>query len=138
MTVARNLSFMIILTTIHAQDFRDEAGDRNEGRETIPIVMPRVGRLSMPVGLAFWSLILIIGWCRNVVLGGALVGMGILVGSRFYYVRDADADKTSYLLYNVSPHHANLTSCCSAITPAALAFTGSHSSAHVLICSTPE
>ncbi|KAF7797875.1 hypothetical protein EIP86_009081 [Pleurotus ostreatoroseus] len=100
-TLARNLSFMIILTTIHAQDFRDEVGDRNEGRETIPIVMPRAGRLSMPVGLMFWSLVLIIGWCRNVVLGGALVTMGVWVGSRFYFVRDADADKTSYLLYNL-------------------------------------
>lgn len=102
MAAARNLSFMIILTTIHAQDFRDEVGDRTEGRETIPIIMPRAGRLSMPVGLMFWSLVLIIGWCRSVALGTALVGMAVWVGSRFYFARDADSDKTSYLLYNVS------------------------------------
>ncbi|KAJ3534808.1 hypothetical protein NM688_g7078 [Phlebia brevispora] len=98
---ARHLSFMIILTTIHAQDFRDEAGDRNEGRETIPIVMPAAGRLSMPVTLLFWSLVLTVGWCRNIILGATLIGLGVLVGSRFYFVRNPAADRTSYLLYNL-------------------------------------
>ncbi|KZV67417.1 hypothetical protein PENSPDRAFT_654071 [Peniophora sp. CONT] len=97
---AHYLSIAIVFTTIHAQDFRDEVGDRQERRRTIPIVMPEAGRLSMPIGLLAWSLAL--GMLRlSPVIRVSLIGMGGLVGLRFYCLRTAEADKTSYLLYNL-------------------------------------
>ena len=89
------------MTTIHAQDFQDEAGDRAEKRRTIPIVMPVLGRLSMPVTLILWSLGLGEAWCLAVSYRVALLAMGLLVGARFYALRFPEADKTSYRLYNV-------------------------------------
>ncbi|KAI4616177.1 uncharacterized protein J4E87_008912 [Alternaria ethzedia] len=46
----------IIGTTIHAQDFRDEAGDRARGRRTIPIELGRRRALwSVVVAVVFWT-----------------------------------------------------------------------------------
>ena len=64
--------------------------------------MPDLGRLSMPVGLTLWSLGLSEGWHLLTVHRLALVTMGLYVGSRFYFLRNPGADKTSYRLYNVS------------------------------------
>ncbi|KAI0794769.1 UbiA prenyltransferase family [Fomes fomentarius] len=98
---AHYFSIAIVLTTIHAQDFQDEAGDRLEKRRTIPIVMPRVGRLSMPLGLTLWSIGLGMLWNRSLAQLLLLSSVGGLVGARFYYFRTPEADKLSYRLYNV-------------------------------------
>ena len=96
------LSIGMVLTTIHAQDFQDEEGDRLEKRRTIPIVMPECGRLSMPVALITWSVVM--GWLGDpsTLKRASLTAFGGLVGARFYYLRTVEADKTSYILYNVS------------------------------------
>ncbi|EJF57469.1 hypothetical protein DICSQDRAFT_69381 [Dichomitus squalens LYAD-421 SS1] len=98
---AHYTSIAIVLTTIHAQDFQDEEGDRVQKRRTIPIVMPAAGRLSMPVGLTLWSLGLSEGWHLPNAHRLALITIGLYVGSRFYFLRSPGADKTSYRLYNV-------------------------------------
>ncbi|OSD02318.1 hypothetical protein PYCCODRAFT_1367966 [Trametes coccinea BRFM310] len=99
--VAHYLSIAIVLTTIHAQDFQDEAGDRLTNRRTIPIVMPRLGRLSMLIMPILWSVGLAIGWSRSPVLSAILFCLGVTVGLRFYLWRSAGADRTSYILYNI-------------------------------------
>lgn len=91
----------VILTTIHAQDFRDLIGDIQEGRSTIPIVLPRSSRASMPILLVAWTAILMAvhnEW--NAADWTALV-LGAVVGLRFYFIHEAGADQTSYTLYNV-------------------------------------
>ncbi len=104
-SVARQLSFWIVFTTIHAQDFYDEAGDRLDNRRTLPIVMPEVARVSMPIFMTAWSVVLGIRWFSSVnalcALCFALFGFG--VGLRFYLYRSYQADKFSFLLYMVSP-----------------------------------
>ena len=95
-----------MFTTIHAQAFRDEEGDRKEKRRTIPIVMPEIGRLSMPVGLMAWSIVLG-ALSLSSALGASLLAIGGMVGLRFYYLRTVEADNRSYLLYNV--RHTSLT-----------------------------
>ncbi|KAJ8482009.1 hypothetical protein ONZ51_g5633 [Trametes cubensis] len=80
---AHYLSIAIVLTTVHAQDFRDEVGDRIAQRLTIPIVMPEIGRYQI----------------ESRVLSLALVCLGIVVGMRFYSLRIASSDHTSYVLY---------------------------------------
>ena len=57
----------------------------------------------MPVGLTLWSVGLGIMWNRSSVVFLSLVLPGSFVGARFYYLRTPEADKRSYLLYNVSP-----------------------------------
>ncbi|OBZ67680.1 hypothetical protein A0H81_12354 [Grifola frondosa] len=98
---AHYLSIGIVLTTIHAQDFRDELGDREEKRRTIPIVMPLAGRLSMPFSLTIWSLGLCIRWSRSWMQSVILLGSGMFIGGRFYFLHSPEADRFSYLLYNL-------------------------------------
>ncbi|KAI0364579.1 hypothetical protein BV20DRAFT_955919 [Pilatotrama ljubarskyi] len=98
---AHYVSVAIVLTTIHAQDFRDEAGDRIQRRLTIPIVLPRAGRLSMLIGLPIWSLWLGAVHVQSRLLAASLLGLGVLVGVRFFCLRTAASDRTSYVLYNV-------------------------------------
>lgn len=100
--LAHYLSIAIVFTTIHAQDFQDEAGDRLEKRLTIPIVMPQFGRLSMPIGLLVWSWILAAYWSRSMTLSWAVISLGALVGGRFYFLRTPESDRASYVIYNVS------------------------------------
>ncbi|KAH7920720.1 hypothetical protein BV22DRAFT_1020693 [Leucogyrophana mollusca] len=95
------ISTLVIFTTIHAQDFQDEKGDRWEGRRTIPIVMPEAGRISMPVTLIFWSVLLSFHWGSSTVISGLLLSLGTLVGLRFTLLRTPEADRISYILYNV-------------------------------------
>ncbi|KJA28900.1 hypothetical protein HYPSUDRAFT_33340 [Hypholoma sublateritium FD-334 SS-4] len=90
----------IILTTIHAQDFRDEEGDRHEGRRTIPIVAPWISRVTMPILLLSWSL-LITARVAPVLVDWFILLLGWVVGVRFYYLRTRSADDTSYALYNI-------------------------------------
>ncbi|OBZ71491.1 hypothetical protein A0H81_08905 [Grifola frondosa] len=95
---AHYLSIGIVLTTIHAQDFRDELGDREEKRRTIPIVMPLAGRLSMPLSLSMWSLGLCVRWSRSWMQSVILLGSGMFIGGRFYFLHSPEADRFSYLL----------------------------------------
>lgn len=92
---------LIILTTIHAQDFRDEEGDRLEGRKTLPIVAPRLGRLSMPLALCLWSFALSKLFNTGLLINASVLVLGLFVGLRFYQVRTVAADQTSYTLYNI-------------------------------------
>ena len=68
--------------------------------------MPEVGRLSMPVGLMAWSIVLG-ALSLSSALGASLLAIGGMVGLRFYYLRTVEADNRSYLLYNVG--HSSLT-----------------------------
>jgi len=97
-------SFGIIFTTIHAQDFGDEEGDLIEGRRTLPIIAPDASRLSMPVAITAWSMLVAL---RLFGSGAApfsvlIVGAGAVVGWRYYYLRSSPkTDKRSYLWYNI-------------------------------------
>lgn len=82
----------IILTTIHAQDFRDLIGDIQEGRSTIPIVAPRVSRASMPILLIAWTVVLMAvkEWSFANLIA---LFLGAVVGLRFYYIQEASSDQ---------------------------------------------
>ena len=60
LTIRTMISFainaLIILLTIHAQDFRDEVGDKLMGRRTILIVWPEGSRIGSLVMLVGWSI----------------------------------------------------------------------------------
>ena len=48
----------VILTTMHVQDLRDQVGDRQRGRRTVPLVLgDAVARWIIVVALAFWAVL---------------------------------------------------------------------------------
>ncbi|KAJ8088596.1 hypothetical protein PM082_013839 [Marasmius tenuissimus] len=98
---ALRTSTLLILTTIHAQDFRDKAGDLTQGRKTLPIVAPKWSRGTMPVLLILWPILLqpIYGFGINIMM--FILAVASAVGARFYLMRNPCDDEWSYLFYNV-------------------------------------
>ena len=92
---------LIILTTIHAQDFYDEIGDRLHGRQTLPIVWPETSRIIMLFMTLAWSFGLPRLTAVDPLYATVFFGLGALVSLRFYFQRDVDSDRLSYVYYNV-------------------------------------
>lgn len=99
---AVRLASCLILTTIHAQDFKDEIGDRKQGRKTIATTMPILGRMQLAAAILIWAVVLPSLW--NVTLGLRVLFCAVasIVGPRFAILRSVQADKLSYVIYNVS------------------------------------
>ena len=95
------INTLIILSTIHAQDFRDQVGDKLMGRRTIPIVWPEGSRVCILAMLITWSVGL--SWACNLAIRFSIpfCCLSLFVGLRFFRQRTADADRRSYLYYNV-------------------------------------
>ncbi|KAJ7086864.1 UbiA prenyltransferase family [Mycena belliarum] len=94
---------LLIATTIHVQDFRDVAGDRKQGRTTLPIAMPESSR-TITLGLMIcWSAGLTFLWGRSLSFPTAMLflGLGVYVGGRIYFLRTEPADQVSFKLYMV-------------------------------------
>ncbi|EGO00410.1 hypothetical protein SERLA73DRAFT_52644 [Serpula lacrymans var. lacrymans S7.3] len=96
------LSAMILATTIHSQDFKDEEGDRLIGRQTLAIASPVVGRSIILVLLPIWSISLCKIWHVDFACSLAFLALSLIVGTRFMLATTVQADKMAYLLYNVS------------------------------------
>ncbi|KAF6744380.1 UbiA prenyltransferase family-domain-containing protein [Ephemerocybe angulata] len=94
--------FFVIITTIHAQDFQDVEGDREVGRNTIPMILPEISRISMPILLPFWSVIIVFLCNPPALLGSIFVAFSMIIGFRFLLMRKVKEDEISYFLYNVS------------------------------------
>ena len=92
---------LIIFSTIHAQDFRDEVGDKLMGRRTIPIVWPKGSRVWILAILTAWSVGL--SWACGLAIPFSVPFclLSLFVGLRFFRERTAGADRRSYLYYNV-------------------------------------
>ncbi|KAG1813616.1 UbiA prenyltransferase family [Suillus subaureus] len=95
-------SSIVFATTLHAQDFKDEEGDRLTGRRTLVTLFPTLARMSMMIGVPLWSLCLSRLWKLDLVCSVAFVTYGTIVGARFMVYRTASAHKQSCKLYSVS------------------------------------
>ncbi|KAG0704020.1 UbiA prenyltransferase family [Suillus ampliporus] len=95
------LSSTVFATTLHAQDFKDEAGDRLTGRRTLPTIFPKAARLSMMVGIPLWSFGLSHIWKTDMVSTIAFVAYGTFVGTRFVMYNTVGADKQSCKFYSL-------------------------------------
>ena len=95
-------SALVISTTIHVQDFPDVAGDQALGRVTIPIWAPRASRLFTLLAIPAWTIVLCRVWGIGTLNSAVLGAMSAGLGRRIYSRRDREADKVSYVLYNVS------------------------------------
>ncbi|RDX41979.1 hypothetical protein OH76DRAFT_1489033 [Lentinus brumalis] len=96
------LNFLLISTTIHAQDFRDVVGDHATGRLTIPLAYPRASRLSMLVLLPAWSLFLCLFWHVPAFVSTVVCAFATYVGLQFCWNGGTSAkDNAGYRDYNI-------------------------------------
>ncbi|KAG1789066.1 UbiA prenyltransferase family [Suillus plorans] len=100
------LSSIVFATTLHAQDFKDEEGDRLTGRHTLPTMFPKAARFSMMFGLPLWSYALSCIWKIDALSTTAFVLYGAFVGVRFVMYNTVGADKQSCKCYSVSQNIA--------------------------------
>ncbi|KAG2059252.1 hypothetical protein BDR06DRAFT_718693 [Suillus hirtellus] len=102
--LAVTLSSTVFATTLHAQDFKDEEGDRLTGRHTLPTIFPKAARFSMMFGLPLWSYALSCIWKIDALSTTAFVLYGAFVGIRFVMYNTVGADKQSCKFYSESKY----------------------------------
>jgi 4-hydroxybenzoate polyprenyltransferase len=95
------ISGILIFTTIQAQDFPDVEGDKALGRMTFPIYAPEFSRAFTLFATVAWSAFLSWFWGVGPVNAAFLIIFGAYVGLRYYHWRTLEADKRSYLIFNV-------------------------------------
>ncbi|KAH9017383.1 UbiA prenyltransferase family-domain-containing protein [Lactarius pseudohatsudake] len=95
------INSLIIISTIYAQDFRDEVGDKRMGRQTIPILWPKGSRIGIFMVLAAWSICLSWACGLGSFFSVLFCAWAIFVGLRFFQKRTAEADQRSYRYYNI-------------------------------------
>ncbi|PCH35444.1 hypothetical protein WOLCODRAFT_80556 [Wolfiporia cocos MD-104 SS10] len=95
------ISAGVILTTIHAQDFRDVQGDLDTGRRTFPIISPAAARLTVLVGLLCWTAAAIHIWQLDWIIAMLITVLAIFIGWRFLIRTTVRDDEVSYILYNI-------------------------------------
>lgn len=101
-TISLVCSWLIVTTTIQAQDFADIYGDRLSGRLTFPMVAPEVSRICTLLALIVWSIFLSYFWGIGPFSSFLFCGCGTYTGLRYYRHRLVKDDEHSYVLYNVS------------------------------------
>ncbi|KAJ7825772.1 UbiA prenyltransferase family [Mycena olivaceomarginata] len=94
-------SSLLVLTTIHAQDFSDIEGDRAHGRVTLPIYAPKLSRTYTFLALGTWSVGLGYIWDLGPSSQMFLVLLGVTIGWRFYWCRTAADDGKTFIAYNL-------------------------------------
>ncbi|KAG1899012.1 UbiA prenyltransferase family [Suillus fuscotomentosus] len=94
-------STLVVLLTVHAQDFADVNGDRRSGRRTLPIIAPEGSRIYILCALPLFSFALASVWSLGPLSSLLFVSMGSWVGIRYYLFRDEIRDQSTYRLYNI-------------------------------------
>jgi 1,4-dihydroxy-2-naphthoate octaprenyltransferase len=95
------ISGVLIFTAIQAQDFADVEGDKAVGRMTFPIYAPELSRLLTLFATISWSVFLSWFWEVGPISTAIFTSFGLHVGLRYYCRRTLEADKKSYLIFNV-------------------------------------
>jgi len=99
--ISVTVNSLIILSTIHSQDFRDQIGDKEAGRWTIPMAWPRGSRISIPVILTAWSVGLSRACGLACFFSVPFCMLAAFIGLRFIWKRTVDDDMRSYQYYNI-------------------------------------
>lgn len=99
------ISGILIFTAIQAQDFPDVEGDKAVGRMTFPIYAPELSRIVTLFATSAWSVFLCWFWEIGPISTALFTSFGLHVGLRYYCWRTIEADKKSYLIFNVRFSH---------------------------------
>ena len=98
--VAAIIFGLVILTTIHAQDFRDMEGDSLKGQTTLPLIMgSKTSRTTLGASLMFWSIFCPYYLNLSYYAYALTAGFAGMTGLRFILKTDHASDKKSFHLY---------------------------------------
>lgn len=87
---------LVILTTMHVQDLKDQAGDMKRGRRTAPIVLgDYTSRWTVAISVTFWSLACAFYW-RLGIIGLGPIGLGTIVAWRCVSLKGKRADRKTW------------------------------------------
>ncbi|KAK7462863.1 hypothetical protein VKT23_007439 [Stygiomarasmius scandens] len=100
--LAPYISIALIWMTIHVQDFRDEEGDKLQGRITLPTLLPETSRSLTAALLIFWSIALGIFWNLGPVVFSIFALSGTCIAARIFWRRTEAEDKISLRYYMAS------------------------------------
>jgi 1,4-dihydroxy-2-naphthoate octaprenyltransferase len=106
------ISGILIFTAIQAQDFADVEGDKAVGRMTFPIYAPELSRFLTLFATISWSVFLSWFWEVGPISTALFTSFGLHVGLRYYCWRTLEADKKSYLIFNVRFFFLTLAPFC--------------------------
>ncbi|KAF9261700.1 hypothetical protein L218DRAFT_961188 [Marasmius fiardii PR-910] len=93
------LSVGLIWTTIHVQDFRDEIGDRMQGRITFPTLLPEASRYITFFLINVWTIGLGRYWNLPGIASFSFISLGIYLSLRVLFQRTEGEDKVSLRFY---------------------------------------
>jgi len=91
----------IFFTTIQSQDFKDVEGDSLIGRQTIPIVHPKLAAPTLALILQAWGIGLSMLWHANLATAIAFNALSMAVGICYMASKTVKAYQRSFYLYNV-------------------------------------
>lgn len=112
---------LVIFTTMHVQDMKDQEGDKKRGRCTVPLVVgDGVARWSIAVPVSFWMVVCPMIWRCGLMGWATCIGSGGVVVIRLLLLRDVEADKKTYtmwalwltVLYSIPIWPSAGISCC--------------------------
>ncbi|KAI2620593.1 hypothetical protein GGR54DRAFT_601611 [Hypoxylon sp. NC1633] len=95
------LTVVVVMTTIHAQDFPDVAGDRVRGRKTIPLVYDETWtRAALAVFVIFWSIVSLSFWhVQSRIAWLSTTGVGGLLAFKTTLRREKSSDELVWRLW---------------------------------------
>jgi hypothetical protein len=93
---------LVIATTVHAQDFQDVDGDREIGRNTVPMMFPILSRLVLLFLVPLWTAFIVVFSSPPMWLGAMYYGLSLVVGVRCVLYRSPKDDAWTNFVYSVS------------------------------------
>ncbi|KAF2726631.1 hypothetical protein EJ04DRAFT_452955 [Polyplosphaeria fusca] len=93
---------LVVVTTMHVQDMKDQAGDKARGRRTAPLVLgDRVARWSLAIPIIIWAPACAF-YCRaNIGLGVTASVFGVYLSWRCLILRQSTEDRRTWHLWCV-------------------------------------
>ncbi|KAJ8074208.1 hypothetical protein PM082_012500 [Marasmius tenuissimus] len=91
----------LIWTTIHVQDFRDEVGDRLQGRTTFPTLLPEGSRYITFIVINSWTAALGCFWNLSMPGYCLFLTFGCYLSLRIFFQRSEDEDKVTLRVYMI-------------------------------------
>ncbi|KAM7199175.1 UbiA prenyltransferase [Rhypophila sp. PSN 637] len=93
---------LVIFTTMHSQDMKDQAGDRSRGRRTAPIVLGDfAARGTIAIPIAVWSVVCPLFWRAGFEGYVLTVPLGGYIIWRLYADRSFTGDRRSWKLWTL-------------------------------------
>ncbi|KAF2199994.1 hypothetical protein GQ43DRAFT_449866 [Delitschia confertaspora ATCC 74209] len=90
----------VILTTMHIQDLKDQAGDHARGRKSAPLVLGDVAaRWTIAVPIALWTPYICYFWEVPWQPGGLVTALGFHVAYRCVWLRGPKSDRRTWQLW---------------------------------------